>query len=109
MPFVKKVVYDYVLDEVLKNDTRSDMPEDFIAQDGLNSAPNLQAFLSSIIQPVRNRAHRLSLSREEVTKNPFIVLSIIIIFSNTTSRLTYYYRRMYRKHKQSNQQSNHQL
>ncbi|KAI8087419.1 hypothetical protein BDF21DRAFT_461044 [Thamnidium elegans] len=53
------VVYDYVLDEVLKNDTRSDMPEDFITQDGLNSAPNLQAFLNDIIQPVRNRAPRL--------------------------------------------------
>ncbi|KAI8080605.1 hypothetical protein BDF21DRAFT_419346 [Thamnidium elegans] len=63
MPLVKKVVYDYVLDEALKNDTRSDMPEDFITQDGLNSAPNLQAFLNDIIQPV--------------TKNPFIVLSIM--------------------------------
>ncbi|KAI8073790.1 hypothetical protein BDF21DRAFT_475198, partial [Thamnidium elegans] len=77
MPLVKKIVYDYVLDEVLKNDTRSDMPEDFITQDGLNSAPNLQAFLNDIIQPVRNRAPRLPLSREEVTKNPFIVLSIM--------------------------------
>ncbi|KAI8061405.1 hypothetical protein BDF21DRAFT_455741 [Thamnidium elegans] len=77
MPLVKKVVYDYVLDEVLKNDTRSDMPEGFITQDGLNSAPNLQAFLNNIIQPVRNRAPRLPLSREEVTKNPFIVLSIM--------------------------------
>ncbi|KAG2228747.1 hypothetical protein INT48_009348 [Thamnidium elegans] len=77
MPLVKKVVYDYVLDEVLKNDTRSDMLEDFITQDGLNSAPNLQAFLNDIIQPVRNRAPRLPLSREGVTKNPFIVLSIM--------------------------------
>ncbi|KAI8072094.1 hypothetical protein BDF21DRAFT_424859 [Thamnidium elegans] len=77
MPLVKKIVYDYVLDEVLKNDTRSDMPEDFITQDGLNSAPNLQAFLNDIIQPVRKQSPRLPLSREEVTKNPFIVLSIM--------------------------------
>ncbi|GAA5815031.1 hypothetical protein MFLAVUS_008537 [Mucor flavus] len=29
IPLVNKVVYGYILDEVLKNDTRSDMPEDF--------------------------------------------------------------------------------
>ncbi|KAI7899332.1 uncharacterized protein BX663DRAFT_554972 [Cokeromyces recurvatus] len=72
MPLVNKVVYDYVLDEVLKNDTRLGMLEGFITQDGLNSAPNLQAFLNNIIQPVRNRIHRLPLSREEVIENPFI-------------------------------------
>lgn len=77
MPLVNKVEYGYVLDEALKNDTRSDMPEDFITQDVLNSAPNLQAFLNNIIQPVRNRVHRLPLSREEVTENPFVVLSVM--------------------------------
>ncbi|GAA5807494.1 hypothetical protein MFLAVUS_000857 [Mucor flavus] len=61
-PLVSKVVYGYVLDEVLQNDTRSDMPEDFITQDVLNSAPNLQAFLNNIIQPVRNRLKIRSLA-----------------------------------------------
>ncbi|GAA5806707.1 hypothetical protein MFLAVUS_000055 [Mucor flavus] len=70
MPLVNKVVYGYILDEVLKNDTRSDMPEDFITQDVLNSASNLQAFLNNIIQPVRNRVHRLPLSREEENAQP---------------------------------------
>ncbi|GAA5813666.1 hypothetical protein MFLAVUS_007152 [Mucor flavus] len=41
------------------------------------TAPKLQAFLNNIIQPVRNRVHRLPLSREEVTKNPFVVLSVM--------------------------------
>jgi hypothetical protein len=77
MPLVKKIVYDYVLDEVLKNNTRSDMPDDFITQDGLNSAPNLQEFLDIVIEPVRNRIRRLPLSREEVTKTPFVVLPIM--------------------------------
>ncbi|KAK4518852.1 uncharacterized protein ATC70_009076 [Mucor velutinosus] len=78
MPLVNKIVYGYALeDEVLENDTRSNMPEDFITENVLDSAPNLQAFLNDIIQPVRNSAHRLPLSREEVTKNPFIAPSVM--------------------------------
>ncbi|CEG82634.1 hypothetical protein RMATCC62417_16680 [Rhizopus microsporus] len=67
MPLVKKLVYDYALDEVLKKAARLDMPENFITHD-LNSAPNLQIFLNDMIQPVRNRIPHFPLSREEVTK-----------------------------------------
>lgn len=77
MPLVKKLVYGYALDEVLKNVARSDMPENFITQDDLNSAPNLQTFLNGMIQPVRNRIPHFPLSREEVTKNPFTVLAMM--------------------------------
>jgi cell envelope opacity-associated protein A len=65
------------LDEVLKNAARSDMPENFITQHELNSAPNLQTFLNDIIQPVRNRILHFPLSREEVTKNPFTALAMV--------------------------------
>ncbi|ORE09843.1 hypothetical protein BCV72DRAFT_317339 [Rhizopus microsporus var. microsporus] len=76
MPLVKKLVYGYALDEVLKNATISDMPENFITQYDLNSAPNLQTFLNDVIQLVRNRMPHFPLSRE-VTKNPFTVLAMM--------------------------------
>ncbi|CEG74723.1 hypothetical protein RMATCC62417_09885 [Rhizopus microsporus] len=77
MTLLKKLVYGYALDEVLKNAARSDMPENFITQDDLNSAPNLQTFLNDMIQSVRNRTPHFPLSREEVSKNLFTVLTMI--------------------------------
>lgn len=77
MPLVKKLVYIYALDEVLQNVARSDMPADFITQDTVDSAPNLQIFLNEIIQPIRNRIPHFPLSRGEVTKNPFSVLAMM--------------------------------
>lgn len=77
MTVVKKIVYGYMLDEALMNDTRADMPEDFVAQGDLDSTLNIQTFLNNTIQSIRNRAPKIPLSKEVVTKNPFSVLSMM--------------------------------
>ncbi|ORE06341.1 hypothetical protein BCV72DRAFT_329039 [Rhizopus microsporus var. microsporus] len=77
MSVVKKLVYNYIFDEVLTNIARSDMPEDFVDQDTLNLAPNLQVYIDRIIQPIKNRLLQLSLNKETITANPFTVLNVM--------------------------------
>lgn len=73
MPTIKKIVYGYILDEILKNDTRSDLPEGFLPQD----VPDLQQFLNSEIQPIKNRIPNLPCSKEAVSNDPLSVFSVM--------------------------------
>jgi len=75
MLIVKKLVYNYIFDEVLTKIARSDMQDDFLDQDTLNLAPNLQAYIDRIIQPIRNRLPQLPLDKKTITANPFTVLN----------------------------------
>lgn len=78
MPPLKKIVYEYILPEVLDNSVRSNIPENFIHEGDLNNAPNLQQYLNGVIQPIRSRVQHIPLSREYVTEtNPFIVMNLM--------------------------------
>ncbi|ORE01191.1 hypothetical protein BCV72DRAFT_82419 [Rhizopus microsporus var. microsporus] len=77
MSVVKKLVYNYIFHEVLTNIARSDMPEDFLAQDTLNLVPSLQVHIDRIIQPIKNRLQQPPLNKEIITANPFTVLNVM--------------------------------
>lgn len=66
-----------MLDETLTNVARSDMPEDFLDQNTLNLAVNLQVYIDSTIQPIRNRLPQLPVDKITITANPFTVLNVM--------------------------------
>ncbi|KAI8085967.1 uncharacterized protein B0P05DRAFT_570147 [Gilbertella persicaria] len=60
-----------------KSDILSDLPEDFLTKNELDNAPDLQLFLNTEIQPIKNRIPYLPCLREAVTTNPLSVLNVV--------------------------------
>lgn len=77
MRTVKNLVYDYILDEIFTNQERTNIPENIISIEEFEALPDLQATLDTLIQPIINRSPRVPVTRVEVTKDPFMILTIL--------------------------------